>query len=119
MSNFPSLNTGAIAQYPLGVTTGQNSEVIRFLDGTDQRYRMQGQMLRRWQIRLDLLNEDEMQALEVFFQGQLGSYSTFLFPDPLSGTTVPNCRFAADSFLGEYEELDNSATSFWVIETNG
>jgi len=119
VANFPLLSTGAVTQYPLIVTAGQSSQVIRFLDGTDQRYRMQGRMLRQWQIRLDLLNESEIQGLEAFFAAHLGGYSTFVFPDPYSGSDVSNCRFAEDAFVSGYEAADISETSFWVIETNG
>lgn len=119
MASFPSLNTGAVTQYPLAITTGQSSQVIRFLDGSDQRYRMQGQMLRRWLIRLDRLTETEIQSVETFFAAQSAGYSTFVFPDPYSGAAVVNCRFAADTLLTEYESEDIGACSFWVIETNG
>ncbi len=119
MNTFPVLSTGAVTQYPLGIATGQSSQVIRFLDGTDQRFRTQGRMLRRWQIHLDSLNESEIQALEAFFNSQLGAYSAFVFPDPYGGIEVPNCVFGADAFLSEYEGVNVSNTSFWVIETNG
>ncbi len=119
MTTFPLLSTGAVTQYPLEIVTGQASQVIRFLDGTDQRYRMQGRMLRQWQIKLDLLNEDEIEALQNFFVGQLGDYSSFVFMDPYSGTGVPNCRFATAAFSAMYEAVDLGAASFWVIETNG
>ena len=119
MTTFPLLSTAAVTQYPLEIVTGQASQVIRFLDGSDQRYRMQGQMLRQWQIKLDLLNEDEIQALQAFFVGQLGDYSPFIFTDPYSGAGVPNCRFAGGAFSTTYEAVDMSATSFLVIEANG
>jgi hypothetical protein len=119
MNTFPFLSTGAVTQYPLGIATGQSSQVIRFLDGTDQRFRIQGRMLRRWQIRLDLLNESEIGALEAFFNSQLGTYSAFVFPDPCSGAEVPNCIFGADAFSSDYEGVDVSSASFWVVETNG
>ncbi len=119
MNTFPSLRSGAVTQYPLGIVTGQSSQVIRFIDGTDQRFRVQGRMLRRWQIHLDLLRDNEIQALEAFFNSQLGAYSTFVFPDPYTGTEVPNCIFGADAFLSDYQGVDTSSTSFWVVETNG
>jgi hypothetical protein len=119
MAIFPTLNTGAVAQYPLAANTGQGAQVIRFLDGSDQRYCSQAKMLRSWQIRLDLLNEDEIYQLEAFFVAQQGDYSTFIFPDPISGTAVPNCRFAAPGFASEYAGIDAASTDFWVIETNG
>jgi len=114
---FPLLSSGAVTQYPLTVASGQVARVIRFLDGSDQRYLMQGKSLRRWQIRLDLLNEREIQQIEAFFVDVQGDYASFNFPDPLSGTYVPNCQLAAPSLVSEYVGVDNNATSFWVIET--
>ena len=119
MANFPALSTGAITQYPAAIVSGQGVQVIRFLDASDQRYLTQPNARRLWLIRLDLLNENEIQALETFFVEQAGDYSTFSFPDPFSGTAVPNCRLAAPSLLTEYVGVDASSTSFWVVETNG
>ncbi len=119
MADFPILNSGAITQYPTGLTSAQSIQVIRFLDGSDQRYSMQKRALRRWQIRLDLLNETEIQQIEAFFTDMQGDYLAFEFPDPLSGTMVPACRLAAPALVSEYLGVNNSATSFWVIETYG
>lgn len=119
MANFPVLSSGAVMQYPAVIANGQGAQVIRFLDATDQRYLAQPRALRQWQIRLDLLNENEIQQLEAFFIAQSGDYSAFDFPDPFSGTSVPNCLFAAPGFVSEYVGVDVSSTSFWVIETNG
>jgi Conserved hypothetical protein 2217 (DUF2460) len=119
MAEFPILSSGAVVQYPAVIASGQAVQVIRFLDGSDQRYVVQPKSLRQWQIRLDLLNEDEIQQLEAFFIAQSGDYSPFDFPDPFSGTAVPNCRLAAPGFVSEYVGVDVSSTSFWVIEANG
>lgn len=119
MPDFPILSTGAITQYPSGVTSGQSAQVIRFLDGSDQRFLMHKAMLRQWQIRLDLLNEIEIRQIEAFFTGVQGDYSLFTFPDPFTGAMVPSCRLAAPSLVSEYLGVDNSATSFWVIESYG
>lgn len=119
MATFPLLSTGVLAQYPTPLTSGQSAQVIWFLDGSDQRYLNQGRMLRQWQIKLDLLNETEIQQLETFFAEQQGDYSPFSFPDPFSGTDVPNCRFAAPGLVSDYVGVDVSSTSFWVVETNG
>lgn len=118
MANFPLLSTGVIAQYPTPITSGQSAEVIRFLDGSDQRFLNQGRMFRQWQIRLDLLNENEIQQLEAFFLAQLGDYSSFTFPDPLSGASVPNCRLAAPAIVSAYVGVDVSSTSLLVIEAS-
>jgi len=119
MAAFPILSSGAVTQYPTGLTSGQGSRVIRFLDGSDQRYLMQARALRQWQIRLDLLNETEIQQVEAFFTDVQGDYSPFTFPDPISGADVPSCRLAAPALVSEYIGVDNSSTSFWVIETYG
>ena len=99
--------------------TGQANQVIRFLDGNDQRYRVQGTPLRRWRIRLDLLNESEIQQLEAFFTEQSGEYSMFTFPDPVTGTDIPNCRFGEPAFFSQYVDVNVNSTSFWIIETRG
>jgi len=117
MSIFPSLSTGAITQYPASFVTGQTVQVIRFIDGSDQRYPMQGKMLRRWQIRLDLLNEAEVAQIEAFFVAQQGDYSTFVFPDPISGVNVNNCAIAAPGLVSDYVGVDTSSTSLIVTET--
>jgi hypothetical protein len=119
MASFPVLSSGAITQYPAVLSIGQGVQVIRFLDAAEQRYLVQPRTYRQWQIRLDLLNENEVQALEAFFVAQSGDYSVFDFPDPFSGSSVPNCRLAAPGFVSEYVGVDVSSTSFWVIETNG
>jgi hypothetical protein len=119
MANFPILSSGSVAQYPALLATGQGVQVIRFLDASEQRYVSQPRALRQWQIRLDLLNESEIDQLEAFFAAQSGDYSPFAFPDPFSGAMVPNCRLAAPGFVSEYVGVGVSSTSFWVIETNG
>lgn len=116
---FPSLSSGAVAQYPASMLTGQNVQVVRFLDGSDQRYLQQGRSFRSWQIRLNLLNEAEIAQIEAFFVAQQGDYLPFSFPDPFSGTTVANCRLASSGIASQYLGVDSGATSLWVIETNG
>jgi hypothetical protein len=119
MANFPSLSTGAVTQYPAALVIGQSAQVIRFLDGSDQRFLTQRRQYRRWQIRLDLLNENELQEVELFFDAQSGNYSTFSFPDPFTGSTVPNCRIGDSALVTAYTGVNAGSTSLWVIETNG
>lgn len=119
MTAFPLLSSGAVTQYPMPQTSGQAVQVIRFLDGSDQRYLMQGRTFRQWEIQLSLLTDSEMQQLEAFFAAQQGDYTSFVFPDPIGGTNVPNCRFGNPSLVTECAGVNTSSTSFWVIETNG
>lgn len=119
MNTFPLLTTGAVSQYPTALLTGQGVHAIRFLDGTDQRYLTQGRTYRTWEIRLDLLNEAELAQLEAFFVQQAGDYVPFGFPDPFTGATVPNCRFAHPGLATSYTNTDAGSTAIWVMETNG
>lgn len=119
MASFPVLSSGAVTQYPTVLGTGQPTQVIRFLDGSDQRYPTQGRTFRQWQIRLDLLNEAELAQIEAFVAAQQGDFSPFMFPDPISGLNVTNCRLAASGVTTAYVGVDVGSASFVVIETNG
>lgn len=119
MPGFPLLQSGAVTQYPAPVTNAQGAQVIRFLDGSDQRYLTQHRPLRQWEIRLDLLNDREVQELEAFFSTQSGDYETFTFLDPFSGADVPNCRFGEPQMQTEYLATGEHSISIWVIETYG
>ena len=118
MNTFPNIASNAVTQYPAVLQSSQAVRVLEFLDGSDQRYLVQSRALRLWRINLSQLNEDETQAIESFFANQQGQYSPFVFPDPFSGTNVPNCRFAAPELVTTYADVDNASTSCWVIETN-
>lgn len=119
MLTFPSLNSGAVAQYPLPVSYASPVEIIRFIDGLDQRFMARGKTLRTWHVQLSFLNADEMNQIETFFESLEGQYSIFAFPDPYSQQTVPNCRMGDASFASDYLADDLTSSSFWVVETNG
>jgi hypothetical protein len=119
MATFPSLNSNAVTQYPAALAHVRAGRIVRFIDGSDQRFVTLGKTLLSWQINLTLLNEQELSQIEAFFETQDGEYSVFDFPDPFSGATVPNCRFSAPTLVTAYQATDVGASSFWVIETNG
>jgi len=119
MLTFPSLSSGAVAQYPLPLSYTSPVEIIRFVDGTDQRFLSRGASLRSWQIKLSFVNEDEISQLENFFESLGGQYSLFAFPDPYSGTIVPNCVMGETALVTDYLATDLSSSTLWVVETNG
>jgi Conserved hypothetical protein 2217 (DUF2460) len=96
MAAFPSLKSGAVAQYPSDRRRETSTQVFRFLDGSEQRFRGFGSSLRRWTIRLDLLDESEMVNLSQFFESVGGRAGIFAFTDPFDGTAYPNCSFGRD-----------------------
>ncbi len=116
MATFPQLKTGAVAQYPATKSFRLQNQTIRFLDGTEQRYRDTAGPLHQWVIRLTDLDESEMAAFEQFFAANQGRLGSFAFTDPWDGTQYSNCSLASDgltlSFLGEMR----GQTSLTVVE---
>ncbi len=94
--NFPVLKTGAMAQYPLGKSVRYSTQAVRFMDGSQQKFRLNGYGLRRWTVKLDQLDETELSALIDFVDAQ--DSATFSFTDPSTGTSVPNCMISGDQF---------------------
>src|SRR5580704_393736 len=96
MATFPTLKTGAVAQYPLGWSMRYTTQAVQFLNGSSQRYRISGGGLRRWQVRLDLLDESELGAVIAFVDRQ--SSDIFTFVDPASGASALKCVLSGDPF---------------------
>ena len=94
MATFPNLKTGAVAQYPLERSVRFQTQSVKFLDGSQQRYRIYGAGLRRWSLSLDLLDEQELTSLVAFVEQQ-GS-AAFTFTDPVTGENIARCVLAGD-----------------------
>jgi hypothetical protein len=113
---FPTLKTGAVAQYPATKSTQYASFVIRFLDGGDQRYRQYGSPLQRWVIQLNMLDEGELRALDQFFTKQQGRFETFSFIDPWTQSTFSNCSLDQDSLDYALSGVMRGSASLVVVE---
>jgi len=108
---FPTLKTGAVMQYPAKRTLRFNTDIIRFLDGTEQRFRDYSSVLHEWTIQLDLLDEEELAALDQFFVSNQGKFGSFSFTDPWDGTVYPNCSLKDDIFAFQLRaEMRGKAT---------
>ena len=116
MANFPALKTGAVAQYPLDRTRQFSTQVLRFLDGSEQRFAGFGAPLKRWRIRLELLDEAELASIEEFFAEQNGRAGTFAFTDPWDGTVHASCSFEDDRMTASYRGPGDGAASVGVKE---
>ncbi len=97
MVDFPSLSTGAITQYPSERRPGYGNTVLRFVDGSEQRWREQGAHVRRWVLQLSLLDETETATLSRFFEAQSGRAGHFSFQDPWDGAVYADCSFEQDT----------------------
>jgi phage-related protein len=96
MASFPTLKTGAVAQYPSSRIVESRVRVLRFVDGSEQRFRNTRGPLRRWVIRLSEVDEAELAAIEAFFEARQGRAGSFDFTDPWDGTVYPDCSFDED-----------------------
>jgi len=116
MSAFPQLKTGAVAQYPANRKVRFQNQVLRFVDGTQQRYRDCSTFVREWDIRLDQLDEGEMAAIDEFFAQNQGRFGSFEFTDPWDGLVYANCSFAKDDLdLGCIAEM-RGTVSLTIVE---
>jgi hypothetical protein len=98
MSAFPTLKTGAVAQYPASRALVHTTVAMRFLDGSEQHYRARGASGRQWTINLALLDETEIATLQAFFESAQGRFGSFSFTDPWDGTVYPDCSLGSDEF---------------------
>jgi phage-related protein len=116
MSTFPTLKTGATVQYPAQRATEFSTDVIRFVDGSEQRFRGYQTLLKRWSIRLDLLDETEMHGLREFFRTQRGAAESFSFTDPWDGAVYPNCSLSGNEIAEQLDDTEQGKTTLTVTE---
>jgi hypothetical protein len=116
MASFPKLKTNAVMQYPARRHFQFSNQVIRFLDGSEQRYRDYGAALRRWIVRLDMLDEGELAALENFFIASQGKVGSFSFTDPWDGAEYSDCSLEGDEFQFELQAEMRGETELVVRE---
>jgi hypothetical protein len=116
VSAFPVLKTGAVAQYPSLHNISYATQVLRFLDGSEQRVRDQSAPLRRWVIQLEKLDDTEMAAVDEFLVVQQGALEEFAFTDPWSGAQYAHCSLERDAAVLEYVRHGFGRTALVVTE---
>jgi len=116
MSDFPTLRTGAILQYPAQSSIEYKTQVLQFMDGSEQRFRDFKAPLHRWLIQLELLDDSEMHQLREFFRMQRGSAEDFIFTDPWDGVQYPSCSLEDDAVAEEFVDEGKGRTSLTVRE---
>jgi hypothetical protein len=108
MPIFPTLKSGAIAQYPASTNVQFGpTQVVEFLDGSSDRYCTGPGALRQWQVRLACLDARESAVVIDFLRRYKDT--AFSFIEPFSGETLPRCGFQGFEFrtvmAGEMNEL--------------
>lgn len=116
---FPTLKTGVAAQYPLQRSNLQNASVLRFLDGSEQRFADSAGILREWLIRLDLLDDDEVAKLEAFFLALNGRFGSFSFRDPADDAVYPNCSLKQDALAIRWSGEARASMTLVIRENRG
>lgn len=114
MATFPVLKTGAVVQYPAQKAEDCSTQVFRFLDGSEQRTPGYASPLRRWVVRLGLLDETELWNLRQFFLGQQGQDGAFSFTDPWDGTVYASCSFEGDEMDLEFSSEGKTGAQLMV-----
>ena len=114
MATFPTLKTGAVAQYPLSVNTRYSTQAVQFLDGSRQTFKLYPAGLRRWTLQLDGLDEQEMDLFISFVEAQGGA--PFTFTDPVSGAAVANCVISADQMTAGMTQEASGQTQCVIEE---
>lgn len=114
MAAFPTLKTGAVAQYPAERQLRCSTQVVEFVDGREQRFRDYAKPLRRWVIRLALLDATELQAVLDFARDT--ATSSFSFKDPWDGTLYADCALEGAESAATLVDEWNARTELTIRE---
>ena len=115
MATFPKLKTNAIAQYPVSRREQFQNQTVRFVDGSEQRYRDSGGARMQWEIQFSDLDEGELAAIEEFFLASQGAFGSFSFTDPCDGHVYDNCSVSADTLTLLTEGEMRGSTKLTVV----
>ena len=116
MAQFPALATGAVAQYPAQYVVSFRADIVRFFDGSEQRFRNSPGVLHKWVIALSQLSEQEMNTIEEFFLQNQGASGVFAFTDPWSTQVYPNCSIVSNGLAETFVGVLSSKTSLTIRE---
>lgn len=119
MALFPKLKTAAVAQFPTGKSLSYATEVLRFVDGSEQRFRRAGTAVSRWEIALSMLDGMELTAVREFFAIQKGRHGTFEFTDPWDGVVHEGCSFEQDELPLTLEGERRASTKLFIRRNVG
>lgn len=116
MSGFPALKTGAVLQYPAQKAIEFSTAIVRYIDGSEQRFPSYQTPLHRWMIRLSMLDESELHQLREFFRTQSGAAGAFAFTDPWDGTQYSSCSIEEDEMTDTEADVSTGQTSLTIRE---
>ena len=116
MITFPTLKSGAVAQYPANRSVARTTWIGRFVDGSEQRFRNEPGALHRWVVKLSLLTEAEVVAIREFDDQVSGRFEVFTFTDPWDGAVYSSCSLETDVTSIEWFGENNARTTLVIRE---
>jgi hypothetical protein len=116
MSLFPQLKSGAVLQYPTSRAICSRVRVLRFVDGSEQRFAVQKAFPRKWVVEYSGLDDQETNELETFVRGQAAIGERFAFEDPWDGSVQDNCRISGDAIECLYSGPDNNSIRLEITQ---
>jgi hypothetical protein len=116
MSTFPVLKTGAVIQMPASRTIQFATDVVQFIDGSEQRFRSYAQAYHRWIVKFDLLDDAELRNIRAFVQQVNGAAGLFSFTDPWDGTVYATCSLEDDTITDSVTGPMQSAARLTIRE---
>ncbi len=112
---FPTLKSGNTVFYPLVDTHSFGTDVVRFLDDSEQRWRTR-LMLRRFKLTCNDINPYDSALMLKFFRSQFGKFDP-TWSITFGGHTYPNCAFSSDDFKVTENKPNRHTLTFDVIQT--
>jgi hypothetical protein len=103
---LPTLASGSVARYPVQVTTSAKTGIVRFVNGSEQRWR-EAQQITSFVLTYTNINAYDTSTMQAFFIARKGRFVdsalTNTFSVTLGSTTWNYCMFDQDDFT----EIEN------------
>lgn len=112
--SFPTLKSGNTIFYPLQDTHSFGTDVIQFLDDSEQRWRNR-LMLRQFRLTFANINAYDQSLILSFFRSQFGSFDTWSIT--IGAATHNNLFFASDDYSITEDKPNRYTLSFDVGQT--
>jgi hypothetical protein len=115
MAEFPVLKTGARAQDGLQCGYRTRTEVLRYVDGSQQAVKTR-RGRKRWTVKLEQLDEGELALLSELVETVRGETGTFAFTDPKTGVRHETCRIEGGDFEAYLAGLGDGRAELRIVE---
>jgi len=116
MSELPKLRTSSTMQYPLGRTQARRVRILRFVDGAEQRFPLDGQAFRQWQMSFSQLDDAERNILTRFLEDQMATSGAITVVDPSDGLRYERCHVEGEDAEVQLNDANDGRIDFVLSE---